>query len=358
MRTVMIAALLVHSVARADDQLVVDAQTARSQIAHAIESMESAPSHAESIFDRVAERAPTDDLRATGFYNAALIETASGRSDDALESLNHARTLATSPILKRDIHNQLAILHAQRAEADPTQPQTSDSIETSIAALRDAESSLVHASRIDPDHAVSARNLQRVRQRIRQLETLSDQLQQQEQQQQNQDQQSPDSDQLQQLADQQREQAQQSQEAQDNPSDEQREDRQQQQQSLNEQTQSADEQMSQSADQEIRDNLERARQAQERASRALEEGDDEQAAQAQNEAAEALEQAAQRLREQEAEQSESQQQQPQGEPSEEADPSEDIDEIAQRLLEKERREREQRNTYRNSGTPVRVEEDW
>ncbi|GEM_PF-6481393 len=343
----------------------LDEQTAREQITNAISTMDTDPERSRSTLERIADRAPSNDLKAAALYNNAVLAKRESRTEDALESFTQARTLTTDPVLRRDALDNIAHIHAKYGELPDDQPPSLESIDTALESLQLAERAFLDASRTDPSHMESIRNLQRTRQRIRELEQQREQLEQQQNQQQQQGDQGPqnqNSDQLQQLADQQREQAQQSESAQSQrQSQEQREDRQQQQQDLSEQTQSAQQQMSDSLDEETQQDLERAQEAQQRAQEALEQGNDEQAAQAQQEAADALEQAAQRQREQEAQnqpQHQPQNQQGEGEPQDEGDPRDNIDELAQRLLDKERRERERRSVYRQGGQPVRVEEDW
>ncbi len=347
------------------DDATLDTRTARDQLASAVSAMDTEPERARSAFDRIADRAPNDDLRAAAIYNNAVLAKREGRADDALASFTDARSLATDPTLRRDALSNIAHLHASSAELPQDQPPTLESLDGAIEALKSAERAFLDASRTDPSHAPSVRNLQRTRQKLRELQDQRDQLEQQQSQQQQQQgdqgQQSQNADQLQQLADQQREQAQQSENAQSQEqSEQQRQERQQQQQDLSDQTQQAQEQMDESLDEQTREDMERALQAQQRAREALEQGDDEGAAQAQQEAADALEQAAQRLREQgsQGQQEQEQQQQGEGEADEQGDPRDEIDELAQRLLDKERRERERRSVYRQGGQPVRVEEDW
>ena len=259
-----------------------------------------------------------------------------------------------------------------------------EQLQSKVTILIEAAGAFRSAHDVEPTYTPATENLERVRREIRKLRDQIDALeelikQQQEAQQQRQQVQQQAADRLEDLAEQQQ---QESQENATNPQQQPDEQEKQQsdQQELCDQAQSEQDglnQMSQEQGEEqeqqmqqLQEKMQEARDAQQRAQEALEQGNTEEASQAQQEAAEALQQAAEQLREmsqsdgQEGEsQGDQQSQQAQsGEQGDAEQPSEDegdkINEIAEMLLDKERREREARRTYLNRGRSVPVEKDW
>lgn len=106
--------------------------------------------------------------------------------------------------------------------------------------------------------------------------------------------------------------------------------------------------------------LDEARKAQDQAEQAMDQGDQDEAQQQQSRASEKIQEALDKLREAMQQQQSQQQGQPQdqGEPSDESGP--EGDPLAEQLLDKERREREQRAAYLNRIRPGQapVRRDW
>lgn len=255
-----------------------------------------------------------------------------------------------------------------------------------VVTLTEAAGAFRSAHDVEPTYTPAIENLERVRREIKQLQDQIDALdemmkQQQQAQQQRQQEQQQAADRLEDLAEQQQQESDENTQIPQQQPEEQ-EKQQSDQQELCDQAQREQDGLSQMSQeqnseqqeqmQQVQDKMNQAREAQERAKQALQEGKTEEAAKAQQEAAQALQEAADQLREmtqsdgQEGEsqgdqQSEQAQSGEQGQSQEGEDPSEEgdqIDEIAEMLLDKERREREARRTYLNRGRSVPVEKDW
>ncbi len=308
---------------------------------------------------------------------------------DAIEWLRRADSEGTDPALRARARDSIgharyliASTHTQQSPAIAS-PQDLDAklelMQRKLSTLIESAGAFRSAHDVDRTYRPAIENLERVRREIRalrdQINALKDLIEQQRQaQQERQQQQQESADRLDELADQQQQEADENQSNSSQEPEGQRE-QQEDQEELNNQTQREQEGLEKNSEdqseqmQDIQDELQKARDAQERAKDALERGDTEQAARDQQEAAEALRNAAEQLRdmagsegqgsgerEQQPQSGDQQEGQQQGEAENEE--GDQISEIAQQLLEKERREREARKVYRRTGRPVPVERDW
>ena len=334
------------------------------------------PVHAIELYNEVVEQSVVDNERNIAAFNRGVLLMDAEDLGAAEEAFRLAGRYATTAEQRRDAMFNLG--HALNSGVDSSGQLMMDpeKIGEMIEALGGVERAFLDASRADRGHIESKRNVERIRRQIQELQNMKDQIEEQqesEEQQEGEDgekseggedgqggEQGGMADELQDLADQQREQAQESESAAQNQPQSEQQERSDEQKELSDETEDAKEQMEESgADQETMDDLKKAMDAQQEAKEALDKGDNETAAQKQQEAADALERAAERVREAQQEQEseqEGQQGQPQDQPGEGEEP--EIDEVAQQLLDKERRERERRQAYRATGRPVKVEEDW
>ena len=368
-------------------------EIARSRIRHALD--ESLPgSESREIFSEVFARCESPSLRSLAAYNlgASLLHLSSPSSADLQDSIGWFQQ---ADVINADIetrskarynigHARYLLAHeSQETEQQLTPPGDLNAVRERlvgmIGLLTESAGAFRSVHDINIHNATATENLERVR---REIQTLREQVQQidelmeqqQEQQQQRQQQQQESADKLNELAEQQQ------QESQENANQQQQQQQQQQDQSqISEETsqqQQSLEQMNQEQQsegmQQVQEQLQEAREAQQRAQEALENGDLQQAAEEQQRAAESLKNAAEQMQ-QMADESQQDGEQGQGEsqqqgnqqgdadmaenPTEE-DQGDEISEIAEMLLDKERQERESRKGYRSTGRPVRVEKDW
>lgn len=308
---------------------------------------------------------------------------------DAIDWLRRADSEGTDPALRARARDSIgharyliASTHTQQSPAIAS-PQNLDAkleeMQGKLRTLIESAGAFRSAHDVDRTYRPAIENLERVRREIRtlrdQISALKDLIEQQRQaQQERQQQQQESADRLDELAEQQQQEANENQSDSSQQPEGQRE-QQEDQEELSDQTQREQEGLNKDSEgqseqmQDIQDELQRARDAQERAKDALDRGDTQQAAREQQEAAEALRNAAEQLRDmagsdgqgsderdQEPQPGDQQEGQQQGEAENEE--GDQISEIAQQLLEKERREREARKVYRRTGRPVPVERDW
>jgi chemotaxis protein histidine kinase CheA len=340
--------------ARSDSLL--EAPVVRSKITDALQT--ASVDTDQAIIDLRAILERTDDplLLANTHYNIAVLLQTNEEYELAADSFKLADLASSDPSISRDARSALAGVYY--AQSKPTDGQMSiEGIASQIAALFKAADAYRSVLEIAPDDLEAAKNTERVRREIKRLKDLMEQIKEQ-------------MDQMQELSDQLREQAQQQQqEAEQTQAAEQSQAQQQQdQQQLSERTEQTQESAPPSSASE---SLDAAREAQQRAEEALERGDMEEAARQQQQAAEQLQQAAEQIEQQaqqmqgepqnqssgQDQQNESEQQNQDGEPGDPELTEDEIDQLARELLDKERREREQR-TYRAKGRPIRVEKDW
>jgi len=306
------------------------------------------------------ERTEDPELLANAHYNIAVLLQTNEEYELAADSFKLADLTSTSSTVRRDARYSLGGVYYTRSKPAPDEQPTIEGIGDRVRYLLKAADAYRSVLDIDPKDTGAAADTERVRREIQKLRDLKDQLEKRQQE-------------MEKLRDQLKEQAeQQQQEADQSKSGEQPQDQQQQdQEEISEQTEQASQQLEQSnPSSSASEDLKEARQAQQRAEEAMERGDQQEAARQQQQAADKLKEAAEKI-EQEAQQAQGESEnqsteksqdesEQQGEESEQenAEPSEDeIDQLAKDLLDKERREREQR-TYRAKGRPIRVEKDW
>lgn len=308
---------------------------------------------------------------------------------DAIEWLRRADSEGTDPALRARARDSIgharyliASTHTEQSPAIASPQGLEEKLEqmqSKLSTLIDSAGAFRSAHDVDRSYRPAIENLERVRREIRalrdQINALKDLIEQQRQsQQERQQQQQESADRLEELAEQQQQEASENQSNSSQDPEDQRK-QQEDQEELNNQTQREQEGLNNNSEeqgeqmQDIEDELQKARDAQDRAKDALERGDAEQAAREQQEAAEALRNAAEQLRdmagnegqgsgEQQQGQQTGDEQEGQQQGEAENDEGDQISEIAQQLLEKERREREARKVYRRTGRPVPVERDW
>lgn len=235
-----------------------------------------------------------------------------------------------------------------------------------IARLRESASAFRAAIEADPADAESARNLERVRRMIAQVEQARDQARREQEQAEQQ------ADQLDQLAARQQAEAAQNQALDQMPQQARRD-----QDQISEETRRLQEQMEdrppeQDQQPTAQDATRAAAEAQRRAEEALSRGEQQEAAEHQREAAEHLREAAQRLRDQARPQpqqdnaqpennpEQGEQGQPQDQPPTETEGESRDDRLTDWLFDRERRQREERDRQLRAliGRPAPVEKDW
>lgn len=295
-----------------------------------------------------------DAESAIDFYRTASLKT--DRADvSALARFNAAQ------LFYRQSRDPVATPEGER----PPSPQER------LPLLRKAAGAFRAVLDVDPSDAEAARDVERVRIEIAELEEELEQQQQDAEQMQQQ------ADQLQQLADQQRRESEQTQQQ-----SESQQQQTQDQQQVSEQTDQQQQQMQQNqpqsdqaqqAQERAQESVEQAQQAQQRAEQQLQEGNTQAAAESQREAAEALERAAEQLRagspqdnteqgeNQDGEQSEQEQQsqsENQDNQSDEGEPQQD--QTVRYLLDREQRQRDARRQILQfrPQRAVPVERDW
>lgn len=347
----------------------ISADSARRRLA-AVAASEAPTAEDLRMLMAISERVQDPSLRALAAYNAGTLAAAMG-DDRAVGLLERADRTAGLPSLRAAARFNLG--HAAMPAADAPE-DTVEAIDASITALRRSAELFRSVLDLEPGHAEAAGNTERVRRRIRELREKRDAIEAREEAMREL------AEQLEQLAEQQEQEAGES-KSQAEQGQSPGESAGERQQSLNERTEAA-EQAAQSGgmDGEGAEAIRQAREAQERAQKAIKADDTGAAAEAQEEAAEALQRAAEKAREGagkdepgeggEGEGSE-------GEPAEDPAPAPtngsdgegsdeatgaqqgpQIDPLAEALLDKERREREQRTRYIQRGGRQQVERDW
>jgi hypothetical protein len=354
--------------------------------------------------NEVIERCDDQDIRANAFFNLGVIllkqiNEEPALFEEAVQSLRNSDVVAANSKLRIDA--RYAIGHAYYALAnrsgddtkidEPTDLQSViDSMQEKISLLEESAGAFRSILEIDSKYQDAARNVEIIRLQIQELRELIEaaeellrqqEQQEQERQQQNQQQQQDAADKLNELAQEQQNQADKSEESPPENQQQQREQRDDQRE-LSDKTEAAREEIAEQ-DSENKENLEQieekiqeAQEAQNAAQRAMEEGDQELAAREQEKAADALQEAAesmQELADESAQKGESEGEGNEGDGENEGDEGEapgqasenskedkgdEISEVAKQLLDKERREREQRQAYKATGKPTRVEKDW
>lgn len=335
---------------------ILEPTVVRSKITDALQTASVDTDKAITDLRAILERTDDPVLLANAHYNIAVLLQTNEEHELAADSFKLADLASSDPVISRDARFALGGVYYAQSKREDGQLSI-EGITQQISALFRAADAYRSVLEIAPNDTEAAMNTERVRREIQQFKDLIEQIQEQ-------------MDQMQELRDQLREQAeQQQQEADQTQSGEQSQEQQQQdQQELSEQTQQTQQS---SPPTSASESLEAARQAQQRAEEALERGDLEEAARQQQEAADQLQQAAEQVQQQaqqmqgdaqnqpseQDQQNESEQQNQDGEQGDPELTEDEIDQLARELLDKERREREQR-TYRAKGRPIRVERDW
>ncbi|MEM9373267.1 MAG: hypothetical protein AAGA55_06450 [Planctomycetota bacterium] len=329
----------------------------------------------------LADRVDDADTAALARYNAGVMAMRENPADAEVLFLDADRG-TSDPSLQAAARYNLAHTIVQSADAS-SPPESLDNladIDQRLADYKRAERTFRSTLEAEADHADAAKNTERLRQRIQALNDRRDQIQQRQQALEEL------ADELEQLAREQQEQSEaNATRSEQNESDPEQadQDAQQQQQSLSERTDEAAQQSRQAdSPEQTRSELDRARRAQEQAERSLGEGDPDQAATSQQRAAEALSEAAEQARQAardaagEPGDRPDQEQGMQPAPSQAENPGEtgqqpspqnggtepaeqsQVDPIAEALIDKERREREERMRYLQRTGRQRVERDW
>jgi len=327
-----------------------------------------------------------------GLTQLELSEEHPEQTEPAIEALKAADRIGAGARIQSKA--RFALGHAYYQIAQTTEPSSAsepggdpqamiDAMKEKISILRSSAGAFRSVMEVDASNTRASANVERVRKEIKTLQDQIDAIekmmeqqkeQQQREQQQKQQQQQDAADKLKELAKEQQQQADQSAEKPTNDEQEQAQ-RKQEQSEVGEKTDAAKEDVAQQQDtQEIQEKIQEAQEAQKRALEAMEQGDQEQAAKEQAKAAKSLDEAAEKMQEMADESKEKNEQDKPGDEGEKGEPqdgeegqsdqeSEDelgpeISEIAKELLEKERREREMRQPYRQKGRPTKVEKDW
>jgi hypothetical protein len=343
----------------------MSAETARHRMAAALAADQPGPEQLGQLIE-VAERSDDPAISAAAAYDAGTLALRLG-DERASSLLAQADRTAMNPALRARARFNLG--HAAMPP-EPDQPATDlDAIDARLAGLREAAKRFRSVLEVEPGHREAAANTERVRRMIRDLEQQRRQVEDRQRAMEEL------AEQLERLADQQSSQAERSRQRAER-GERGGEQAAEQQETLSEQTDAAAEQAAQQAgDGAPREQLESAQEAQQRAAAALERGDEEGAAEAQQEAADALRRAAEQARRRsgggqgggDADEAQPDQSPPDAEQTRqdgaergdaEGDAGVRIDPIAEALLDKERREREQRGQYLQRGRRQQVERDW
>ena len=328
----------------------------RSKIGDALQTAGTDTDKAITQLRAVLDRTEEPVLLANTHYNIAVLLQTNEEYKLAAESFKLADLASIDPMIRRDARFSLGGAYYTLAQQNNEQPSL-EGFAAQMTALTQAADAYRSVLEIAPGDTEAAANTERVRREIQRLRDLIEQLKERMEE-------------MEDLREQLQDQAeQQQQEADQTRSGEESQQQQQQdQQELSEQTEQTQQSSPPSS---ATEDLEEARQAQQRAQEALERGDQQEAASQQQQAADKLREAAEKM-EQEAQQmqgepqdqpsdqdpqSESEQENPDGQPGDPEPTEDEIDQLARELLDKERREREQR-TYRAKGRPIRVEKDW
>lgn len=314
-----------------------------------------------AIFDSTEARG---DKLARAHLDAASALAETGAHEEAAEHCRRADTSARSDAVRTLARFNLGQLRYRMAVKAMTPPEgAAPDLDTARSQLHASASAFRAALDTDPNDNEAARNVERVRRLISHIEQMQQQAAEQARQLREQ------ADRLDELAD-----RQQAESIQNDRQTQDTEQARQDQGRLNDETQQLREQMQQQAQagDEALDALDRAIQQQQQAADQLDQDNRADASESQRNATEALREAARNLREQADQQGEPQpsdqdqgEQNQQGEPGlndqpgEEDGPSRD-DQIADWLLDREQRQREQLDRQRRAilARPVPVEQDW
>lgn len=368
MRRVMILIALAYTVHSAQAVDTVESSklepgAARVQISQALLDSADSPEGAIEDLRTTLDRVEDPALGAIISYNLGVLHQSQDEFEEAVRHYELADLASPDASLRTKTRFNLGHVLYTKAH-DEESPKSIEDFEKRIAALLRSANAFRSVIEISPAHLEAAQNTERVRKEIHLLRQIKEQLEKQKQEMEDL------ADQLKDQAEQQKQQADQTEDS--PPQDEESEQQQQQdQQQLSEESSETNDQLEKNnPESSAAEDLQDAMKAQKEAEEAMERGDQEEAAQKQQEAAEKLEQAAEKLQQeadqmqkgekgepQDEQESENEQESEQEGESENESKSDQIDQLAKDLLDKERREREQR-TYRAKGRPVRVEKDW
>ena len=372
----------------ASDQPAMLSEIARSRIVLCLDNEVDINERLEML-EEVIVRCEDSQLVSGAHLNLGILKLELGETDPEYfqQAVDHFRAsdrLTHDRVLQ--ISARFRIGHAYYDHADGAQESPNlgapfdpeellGTMRTRVETLRSSAAAFRSVIDIDSSQARASMNVERVRREIQslldQIQSLEEMIeQQQEQQKQQQKEQQDAADALNELAKEQQDQADQT--ASSPPQNDDEQDQQQSEQqdlsdSTEQQRQEIEQQDNDGTD-EVDQKMQEAQEAQKRAQEAMQQGDQEKAAQEQGTAAELLKEAAEAMQRL-ADESEEQQGDPENpnggdqtkEPeSNDADSEEgdELDEMTQSLLDKERREREKRQVYRAKGRPVQVEKDW
>lgn len=311
----------------------------------------------DTLFD---ESDASGDERARAHLNAAASLCEAGLLEAAAAHCVEADRAARGDALRAASRFNLGQTRFRRAgaalqPADGAQPD----IEGAKVFLRRSADAFRAVLDIDPADAEAARNVERVRRMIERIDEMQRQAREQAEKMRQQ------ADELDDLADRQQQES-----MQNDQQTQQNDEAKQDQSSISDETQRQSENMQQPSG-DARQKIEDAMEQQQQAAEQLEQGEQQAASESQREAAEKLREAANALREQ-ADKQEGQQGEPQegeqgeqsdenqeGEPGEQEGQTQD-DRLAEWLLDREQRQREQRDQQLRAvkGRAVPVEKDW
>ncbi len=352
--------------------VIGDAGEAMSAALALLESGDAAEALAR--FEAIAGATPEEPaVRARAHFNAGLAASGMGSVEETIEHFRAVDRVGGEEGLRADARfNTGAALYraAKAAQESTASGPPAREREDPVEMLRRAAGAYRAVLAIEPGRKEAAKRVEKIRREIREIERRR------AEQQRRAEQMREAAEELEKLA-----------QEQQSESDENREnqrrtqqDAERQQDDLSERTESqrkkeaeqsrAGSEQQQRASERAQEQLERAREAQQRAEEALEQDRRQEASRAQQEAAEAMREAAESLREGSEQSQQGQQQPSENEPSEEGEgePSEsesgqeegERGELAERLLEREKQLREQRERVLRAirGRPETVERDW
>ena len=383
--------------------VTMDPEIARARITQSMAPGVTLDKRLEMLLE-VRDRCEEPDLFAAASLNLGtlylgLIEEHPERYTDAINAFREADERGISAPIRVRARYNLGHTHHTMAKSmssglSPEAMQDVDELLTAlknqVAILRSSAGAFRSVMELDRLDQQAASNTERVRQQIKLLQDQIDAIEQmiedeKQRQKVEQQQQQEQADKLKELAEQQQSEADETQSS--PPKDEQEAEKQKSDQTeLCTETESTQEDITQQNDadkaKQVMEKIEEAKEAQEKAQQAMDEGDMKEAGEQQEKAAQSLKEAAdamQALADESKSQGEGQGDQSgeEGQPQDEGDPqsnenqeseqaesdeeggdSDQIDEIAKQLLDKERREREAREAYKASGRPTKVKKDW
>ncbi len=383
---------------------IMSSEAARSRLQMATDESTHIEDRLSSL-DEIISRCQDDDLVASAEYQRGVIFSSpdfdldADQNQDPLASALNAFLAADTRAISTQTRSRARYnigytyyLMFMRSSAE-IDPEASPDLQAMISTLKDLRRLLVSSAgafgsvwEVDSSFKNAAENLERVRLLIRKIDNQIQQLENMEKQQQEQNEQKQRDQQeaanaLDELADQQSQEANESSQSPENPEEKEQHQEQQtkDQGDIDEQTSQVQSELSENgtSEEEIDSLIDEAKEAQEQAQEKLANGDLEGASKDQQRAAEKLKEASkamQELADQTAKENEAskgdegnnEEQDPsdsseddQSSDDENGDePSEQINDTAKELLDKERREREARQRYRAKVKPVPVERDW